>query len=232
MLQIRQSSDRGHADHGWLKSMHTFSFADYYDPNFMGFRSLRVINEDRIEGGTGFGAHSHRDMEIVSYVLEGTLKHQDSNGNARELKTGEVQVMSAGKGIVHSEMNADANLPAHFLQIWIQPETRGTEPSYEQKSFAQDLATKGEALIASPDGRDGSLKIGQQAEISLGQLPKGGVREIAIHPKRGIWLQVVRGQLTVNTQTLTAGDGVAAQEIDRLHLQALEACEWILFELS
>ena len=209
MLKIRKSSARGHADHGWLDSHHTFSFADYHDADHMGFRSLRVINEDRVAPGRGFGEHPHRDMEIISYVLEGALAHRDSIGTGSKIRPGEVQRMSAGTGVVHSEMNASASEPVHFLQIWLIPDRRGLPPSYEQKAFSHDSTAGQLRLVASPDGRDGSVTIHSDAEVHAGTFQAGQVAEHGIQTGRHAWVHVARGSVRVNGHDLGAGDGMA-----------------------
>jgi redox-sensitive bicupin YhaK (pirin superfamily) len=232
MLQLRKSQDRGIANHGWLKSKHTFSFADYYDPKNMGFRSLRVINEDRIDGGTGFGAHPHRDMEIISYVVKGALQHEDSMGTKAIIKPGEVQRMSAGTGVVHSENNALPNEETHFFQIWITPKTRGGEPSYGQKSFEDDLNSKKLVLVLSPEGRDGSISIKQDADMYISRLKANDELEFKIRETRGVWVQVVSGQLTINGKTLTTGDALSFDTAETLKAVATENSEIILFDLA
>lgn len=208
MITIRRADERGHADHGWLNTYHTFSFADYHDPDFMGFRSLRVINEDRVKPGAGFGTHAHRDMEIISYVLEGTLAHRDSMGTGSLIKPGEVQRMSAGTGVMHSEMNPSPEEGVHFLQIWILPERRGIQPGYEQKKFGDEERRGALRLVASRDGRDGSVTIHQDAALYNAIVDGTAVRHEFAQGRYG-WLQVVRGEVTLNGQTLNAGDGAA-----------------------
>lgn len=232
MLQLRKSQDRGIADHGWLKSKHTFSFADYYDPEQMGFRSLRVINEDRIEGGTGFGAHPHQSMEIISYVVKGALEHKDSMGTKAIIKPGEVQRMSAGTGVVHSEYNANPDDETHFFQIWIQPKTRGGNPGYGQKSFESDLNSKKLVLVMSEDGRDGSISIKQDADMYISRLNAGDDLEFKLRPTRGAWAQVVSGNLTVNGKDLTTGDALSFQDEELLKFKANDQSEFILFDLA
>ena len=206
MMQVRRSSERGRADHGWLRSFHSFSFADYYDPEHMGFGPLRVINEDRVRPGTGFGTHGHRDMEIISYVLEGALAHKDSAGNGSTIVPGDVQRMSAGRGVLHSEFNHEKAGETHFLQIWIEPDVRGIPPEYEQKHIAAEEKRGRLRLIASPDGAQGSLKIHQDARI-YAALFDG--KEQAVHPLgagRRAYVHVARGKVTVNDTALEAGD--------------------------
>jgi redox-sensitive bicupin YhaK (pirin superfamily) len=207
MLTIRKASDRGHSDHGWLDSRHTFSFADYHDPAHQGFRNLRVINDDRVAGGRGFGPHPHRDMEILSYVLDGALAHRDSMGTNGVIRVGDVQRMSAGTGVVHAEMNASETDAVHFLQIWIIPDARGGKPGYEQKTF-DDAGKRGRLrLVASRDGRDDSLQVHADADVYAGVLDKGDRAELALGRGRGAWVQVARGGAVVNGQTLAEGDG-------------------------
>ena len=232
MLQLRKSTERGLGDHGWLKSRHTFSFADYYDPSQMGFRSLRVINEDRIEGGTGFGAHPHRDMEIISYVVKGALEHQDSMGNKAVIRPGEVQRMSAGSGVVHSEYNQLADTETHFFQIWIMPNARGGAPGYGQKSFEDDLNAKKLVLVVSGDGRDGSIGIKQDADLYLSRPKTGDVVDFEVRKGRGVWIQVVRGKIDVNGKSLAGGDGVAVEGETKLVIRSDDASEFMLFDLA
>jgi len=229
-MAIRRSTERGGADHGWLKTQHTFSFAHYYDRDFMGFGPLRVINQDRVEAGRGFGTHGHRNMEIVSYVVEGALEHRDSMGTGSVIRPGDVQLMSAGTGVSHSEMNHSATEGVHFLQIWILPEEGNTEPRYEQKAFpiAED---DGLRLVVSPDGRDGSLTIGQNADIYRALLPAGGSATHTVRRRRN-WVQVVRGELQVNGALLQAGDGLAVEAAEKVALMAGDsAVEALLFDL-
>jgi redox-sensitive bicupin YhaK (pirin superfamily) len=232
MLQVRKSAERGYADHGWLKSFHTFSFADYHDPGHMGFGSLRVINEDRILPGTGFGTHGHRDMEIISYVLEGALAHKDNMGNGSTMVPGDVQRMSAGRGVLHSEFNHAKDGVTHFLQIWIEPNVMGIPPSYEQKHF-DALSKRGRLrLIASNDARDGSVLIHQDAAVYAG-LVDGAERIVhALRPGRKAYLHVARGKLTANGQPLAAGDALKASGEVQLVLEQGEQAEVILFDLA
>jgi quercetin 2,3-dioxygenase len=212
MIAIRRSDERGHADHGWLDTRHTFSFADYYDPKHMGFRDLRVINEDRVEGSRGFGTHGHRDMEIVSYVLEGELAHRDSLGTGSVIRPGDVQRMSAGTGIQHSELNASRNETLHFLQIWVLPARRGLIPGYEQKTFPDEEKRGRLRLVASPDGAEGSVTIHQDARLHVALLAAGERVTHAMEPGRAAYVQVARGRARVNGEPLAAGDGAAVED--------------------
>jgi redox-sensitive bicupin YhaK (pirin superfamily) len=230
MITIRRAKDRGHANHGWLDTNHTFSFADYYDPDFMGFRSLRVINEDRVEAGVGFGTHAHRDMEIISYVLEGTLAHRDSMGTGSQIKPGDVQRMSAGTGVTHSEMNPSEDEPVHFLQIWILPAERGIQPSYEQKHFDDASRRDTLRLVASPDGSDGSVTIHQDVRLYAALLDNTAVTH-QLPPDRYGWVQVTRGEVDVNGQTLRAGDGASITGEPQVTLAGRDA-EVLLFDLN
>ncbi|HEV2970673.1 MAG TPA: pirin family protein [Pirellulales bacterium] len=232
MIRIRKSLDRGHADHGWLNTYHTFSFADYYDPAQMGFRSLRVINEDRVQPGMGFGAHGHRDMEIVTYVLEGAIEHKDSLGNGSILRRGEFQRMSAGSGVQHSEFNPSAAEPIHFYQIWLLPKTKGIEPSYEQRFFPDEEKRGKLRLVASPDGADVSLTIHQDAKVYLSTLVPGDSVAHAIAPGRHAWLQALRGSVTVNGIPLETSDGLAASDEPGLAIVGKQPAEIMLFDLA
>ena len=231
MIEIRKGEDRGQADHGWLHSYHTFSFADYYDAEHMGFGHLRVINEDRIQPGTGFGTHGHRDMEIISYVLEGELAHKDSMGNGSTIVPGDVQRMSAGKGVLHSEFNHAQDV-THFLQIWIEPRVTGIPPSYEQKHFNAASKRGRLRLVASPDGREGSVTIHQDAFVCAGLLD-GADRAIhKLQPGRRAYLHVARGKLTANGQPLEAGDALKATSTPEITLEKGEGAEVLLFDLA
>lgn len=232
MLRLRKSSERGAANHGWLRSLHTFSFANYYDPEQMGFRSLRVINEDRIDGGTGFGAHPHRDMEIISYVVKGALEHKDSMGTHAIIRPGEVQRMSAGTGVTHSEYNHDPENESHFFQIWIQPSERGGTPGYGQKSFEHDLNTKKMVLVVSNDARDGSIGILQDADLYISRLKAEDSIAYQIREGRGIWIQVVRGEVIVNGQVLESGDALGLEKEQKANILAKESSEIMLFDLA
>jgi len=232
MMTVRKSGDRGHAEHGWLQSRHTFSFADYYDPDHMGFRALRVINEDRVAPGEGFGRHSHRDMEIISYVLDGALEHSDSMGTGAVIAPGDVQRMSAGTGVTHSEYNASRQDPVHFLQIWIQPDRRGIAPSYEQKTFSEAEKAGRLRLVASPDGREGSVTIHADARVHAGVFAAGqsAVHELA--PGRHAWVHTVRGRARVNGAELAAGDAVALSEERTVRIEGIDAAEILVFDLA
>jgi redox-sensitive bicupin YhaK (pirin superfamily) len=232
MIRTRKAGDRGHFDHGWLDTYHTFSFADYYDPDQMGFRSLRVINEDRVQPGQGFGTHGHRDMEIITCVLEGSLEHRDSLGNGSVLRPGELQHMTAGTGVRHSEFNPSAAEPVHLYQIWLLPTRRGLPPSYEQRAFDLDSEPGRLRLVASPDGRDGSLTIRQDASLYLARLGAGGEVTHEPAPGRHAWLQVMRGAVSLNGQALAAGDGAAVSDEARLVIAAREPAEVMLFDLA
>jgi hypothetical protein len=232
MIEIRRSDERGHADHGWLNSFHSFSFANYHDPDHMGFGALRVINEDRVKPGQGFGTHSHRDMEIISYVLEGGLAHKDSMGNGSVIRAGDVQRMSAGTGVAHSEFNASDREPVHFLQIWIEPAVRGIAPSYEEKRFEPDARRGRLRLIASPDGRDGSVTIHQDAFLYAALL--GGDEAVAHEPRTGrrTYVHVVRGEAQVNGQALAAGDAMKISGETRVRIDRARDAEVLLFDLN
>jgi quercetin 2,3-dioxygenase len=230
-LNIRRADERGHAHHGWLNSHHSFSFADYYDPAHMGFRSLRVINDDRVAPGMGFGTHPHHDMEIFSYVLEGTLEHKDSMGNGSVLKPGQIQLMSAGRGITHSEFNPSPKEPLHFLQIWIQPRERGLTPTYTEWHPMPEHADA-KVLVISPDGRDGSATIHQDVDIYRIRLQPGQTASHELNRGRGAWLQIADGELTFNGTTLTTGDGASTEEPGTLTLAATQPTEAILFDFK
>jgi redox-sensitive bicupin YhaK (pirin superfamily) len=232
MITIRKSADRGHFDHGWLDTYHTFSFGDYYDPAQMGFRSLRVINEDRVAAGGGFGMHGHRDMEIVTLVLSGALAHKDSLGNGESLRPGELQRMSAGSGIRHSEFNPSEKEAVHLYQIWLLPRAKGLEPSYEQKAFDPAERNGRWQLVASPTGEQGSLTIQQDAKILLANLAAGEELAYDLSPGRHAWLQTLRGSLTLNGTPLATSDAAAVSQEPTLKLRAMEPAEVILFDLS
>jgi quercetin 2,3-dioxygenase len=235
MVIIRPAGERGHAEHGWLDSRHTFSFADYYDPAHMGFRALRVINEDRVAPGQGFGRHAHRDMEIVTYVLDGALEHKDSLGTGSVIRPGDVQRMSAGTGVAHSEFNASKSEPVHFLQIWLLPRERGLPPGYEQRSFPPAEREGRLRVVASPDGREGSVTIHSDASVYGTLLSDGQSVELPLAPGRHAWVHVARGQARVAGQTLGAGDAAAVSEEAAVKLQGLggdEPAEILLFDLG
>jgi quercetin 2,3-dioxygenase len=231
-LNIRRANERGHADHGWLNSYHTFSFADYYDPAHVGFRTLRVINDDRVAPGRGFGAHPHRDMEIFSYVLEGALQHKDSMGNGSVLKPGQIQLMSAGRGVTHSEFNPSSTEPLHFLQIWIHPRQRSLVPSYTEWHPTPAQADAPKVLVISPDGRDGAATIHQNADIYRVRLQPGQSVTHELKPGRGAWLQIAEGALSVNGVELATGDGANTEAPGRLTLAATKPTEALLFDLA
>jgi len=230
-MQIRRAAERGHANHGWLDTHHTFSFADYYDEEFMGFRVLRVINEDKVAPGRGFGTHGHRDMEIISYVLAGELGHKDSMGTGSTIKPGEVQSMSAGTGVMHSEMNASKTSPVHFMQIWIIPDKQGHKPGYEQKAFPPEERTNVLRVVASPDGRNGSVTIHQDATLSLGALTAGAKVEHTLAKGRYAWIQVARGAVEVNGEKLDTSDGVAIGGEGTIRITGVTDGEVLLFDL-
>lgn len=232
MIHVRHAKDRGHADHGWLNSRHTFSFADYYDPSQMGFRSLRVINDDRVTPGEGFGTHPHRDMEIFSYVMEGALEHKDSMGNGRVLKPGQIQLMSAGRGVTHSEFNPSAGEPLHFLQIWIHPRERGLVPGYTEWHPKPEHEKAAKVLVISADGREGSATIHQDADVYRIRLSPGEQVTHTLRDGRGAWLQIAAGALSLNGVKLATGDGAKTEEAGELTLIASEPTEAILFDLN
>jgi redox-sensitive bicupin YhaK (pirin superfamily) len=231
MLEIRKSTERGHANHGWLDSHHTFSFADYYDPQQMGFSVLRVINEDRVEPGAGFPTHGHRDMEIVSYVLDGALEHKDNMGNGSVIRPGDVQRMSAGTGVRHSEYNASNNERVHFLQIWILPKATGIAPDYEQKHFTPTELDSKLRVVASPDGREGSVTIHQDAYLYASRLANGAQVAHALAPGRRAYVHVARGSVAINGTPLTAGDGARIENETRVTLGNANGAEVLLFDL-
>ena len=232
-LTVRRAADRGHANHGWLDTWHTFSFADYYDPDHMGFRSLRVINDDKVAAGGGFPMHPHRDMEIFSYLLAGNLAHQDSMGNSRVLKPGEIQLMRAGSGVRHSEFNPSTTEPAHLLQIWITPATRGLEPAYTEWTPAAGRENEARTLVISSDGRDSSATIAQDASIYLVKPCPGEPVRHELAEGRGLWLHVAKGSLTVNGIGLEAGDAVSLEESGEIEILSIsDGSEAILFDLG
>ena len=231
MLEIRRSAERGHADHGWLKSFHTFSFADYYDPEWVAYGPLRVINDDRVLPGQGFGKHGHRDMEIVTYILDGELEHKDSMGNGRIIKPGEVQYMAAGTGVQHSEFNPSKDEAVHLLQIWIQPDKKGVTPRYGEKSFQN--ATEGKLhLVTSKTGRDGSLAIHQDADLWLAKLAAGNRVSHRVASGRNAWLHVAEGEVSLNGEKLSGGDAVAIDEQGTVELTATKPSQVLLFDLN
>jgi quercetin 2,3-dioxygenase len=232
MIDIIPSESRGSADHGWLKAKHTFSFADYYDPTRVHFGTLRVINEDRIAPGQGFGTHPHRDMEIVTYIISGAIEHKDSMGNGTVIRAGEVQRMTAGTGVQHSEFNHSPEEELHLLQIWIFPEAKNLEPGYEQKLFSQEQKHNRLCLIASRDGRDGSLTIHQDVDLYASILDTGERVSIADAEGRRVFVQVVSGKLEVNGEQLAAGDGMKIQNESSVKLEALDRAEFLLFNLA
>jgi len=232
MITVRKANERGHFDHGWLNTNHTFSFAEYYDAKWMGFRTLRVINEDFVQPGEGFPTHAHRDMEIVTYVLEGALEHKDSMKNGSIIRPGDVQRMSAGKGVTHSEYNHSKTEPVHFLQIWIRTEKNGIEPGYEQKSFSQEQKSGRLCLIASRDGREGAVTIHQDTDLYASLLKQGDVVEHSLREGRHAWVQVARGRVDVNGQLLEAGDGAGISGESTVKIQGQgNAAEVLLFDL-
>jgi len=231
MNDIRRSSDRGFADHGWLKSFHTFSFADYFDPEHVEFGPLRVINEDRVQAGAGFGTHGHRDMEIISYVLAGELAHKDSMGNGSTIKPGDVQRMSAGSGVRHSEFNPSSSEPVHFLQIWIQPAERNIEPGYEEKRFAPEEKRGRLRLIASPDRADGSLLIHQDVRVYAGLFTSDEHAQLNVQPGRRIYVHVARGSVKANGAALEAGDALRITDGAPLTLSDADEAEVLVFDL-
>lgn len=232
MLNIRRAEDRGQADHGWLKSAHTFSFANYWDPKYMGFETLRVINDDRVIAGAGFGTHPHRDMEIISYVLDGALEHKDSMGNGSIIKAGDVQRMSAGTGVTHSEFNHSKKDPVHFLQIWFLPEKKGLQPGYEQIHFDADSKRNRLKLVASRKGRDGSVSLNQDMDMYASLLDEGASLEHRLDPTRRQWLHVARGTVSLGKHKLKAGDGVSMVNETTIELHSAKEAEIILFDMA
>ena len=232
MIRIRRSSDRGHVNHGWLDTYHTFSFADYYDPKHVEFRALRVINEDRVAPGMGFGMHAHKNMEIVTIVLEGALEHKDNLGNGEVLRPGEFQRMSAGSGIRHSEFNPSESQPVHLYQIWLQPEKTGIAPSYEQKAIPAAEQLNALRLVASPDAANGSLAIHQDARLYLSKLESAHSVTHRLAPGRAAWVQTLRGSIEVNGTRLDVGDGAAIENESELLLKAAPNAEILLFDLA
>jgi redox-sensitive bicupin YhaK (pirin superfamily) len=231
-MQIRRSDQRGFADHGWLRSFHTFSFADYYDPAHMGFRALRVINEDRVQPGKGFPTHPHRDMEIITYVLDGALEHKDSMGTGSVIRPGDIQRMSAGTGVTHSEFNASKSDSVHFLQIWIVPDRRGHSPGYEQKAFSIEERTGKLRLIASREGRQGSISVNQDVNLYATLLTPGSEIEHTVSPGRNLFLHVARGAARVSDTPLEAGDAIAVVDAQTLKISTTSDAELLLFDLG
>jgi redox-sensitive bicupin YhaK (pirin superfamily) len=232
MITLRKASERGHADHGWLDSYHTFSFADYYDPKHMGFGSLRVLNDDTVAGGGGFPPHPHRDMEIISYVIDGALAHRDNMGNGSTMRPGDVQRMSAGRGVVHSEFNASKTEPVHFLQIWILPERAGLPSGYEQKFFADDEKRGKLRLIAAPTPDDGAVVVRQDVRLFATLLDQGAVVTHKIAEKRKGWVHVVKGEALLNGHVLAAGDGAAVDGAEEITLSSQTSGEVLLFDMA
>ena len=231
MITIRKSEDRGHADHGWLDARHTFSFAGYHDPSWVHFGPLRVLNQDRIGAGEGFGTHPHDNMEIVTYVLEGELEHKDSMGNGSRIKPGEVQYMSAGTGVTHSEFNPSPDDPLHLLQMWVFPREQGNQPRYGQKFFPEEERRGKLRLVASPDGAEGSIEIGQEARLYAGLFQEGERDSLQLDPGRGAWLHVATGSVELNGMRLNPGDGAAVQGEERLEISGLDDANVVLWEL-
>ncbi len=231
MITVRRSKDRGHFEHGWLETFHTFSFADYHDPAFMGFRNLRVINEDFVQPGEGFPTHGHRDMEILTWILGGALEHKDSMGTGSVIRPGELQFMSAGKGVLHSEFNASKTELVHLLQIWIEPSRRGGAPRYQQKDFTAALAAGTLVPLATPDGADGSLAIGADARLAAARLPRGRSVEIGLGAGRSAWVQVARGGIDLSGHALDAGDGAALTGERTAEIEARSDAELLWFDL-
>ena len=231
MIQVRRADDRGYADHGWLRSYHSFSFADYFDPEHVEFGPLRVINEDRVVPGAGFSTHGHRDMEILSYVLDGALAHKDSTGTSSVIRPGDVQRMSAGRGVLHSEFNGSQSEPVHFLQIWIQPNVRGIDPGYEQKHYP-DAEKRGRLrLVASPDGADGSVHIQQDARVYAGRFDGDERANLPLSPQRRAYVHVARGRVRVNGESLAAGDAVKLTDVDGVAIADGADAEVLVFDL-
>jgi redox-sensitive bicupin YhaK (pirin superfamily) len=231
MVKIRKSSDRGHANHGWLDTYHTFSFADYYDPKHMGFSVLRVINEDEIAGAAGFPTHAHKDMEIITYIVEGALEHKDSMGTTAVIKPGEVQKMTAGTGVTHSEYNHHKDQKTHLIQIWIIPDKQGYPPSYDQKTYLAQLACSDLVLVASHTGKENTIKVQQDVDIYVGKSASGAGINQKINRNRNAWIQIVKGEMVVNGSPAKAGDGVALSEEENINIVPAKGAEFILFDL-
>jgi len=232
MIQIRRADERGRTDWGWLDSRHTFSFGEYFDPRHVGFRSLRVINDDRVKPGAGFGTHGHRDMEILSYVLEGALEHKDSTGGGGVIRPGEIQFMRAGTGVTHSEFNASKTEAVHFLQIWIVPAERGLEPGYDQRRFDTDAAREGLVLLASREGRSGSIHLRQDVDLLGGRIGPGERRRLGLAEGRHAWVHVARGRVALNGTDLSDGDGAAVTGEDGLEIEGRDDAEVLVFDLA
>jgi redox-sensitive bicupin YhaK (pirin superfamily) len=232
MMQIRRAEERGHTDWGWLDSRHTFSFGEYHDPEHEGFRALRVINDDRVRAGAGFGAHSHRDMEILSYVLEGALEHKDSAGGGGVIRPGEIQFMRAGSGVTHSEYNHSKTEPVHFLQIWIVPDARGLAPAYGQRPYDRTAAARELVLLASRDGREQSVQVHQDLDLWVTVLEANEARELRLLPGRHVWVHVARGEASANGFVLKAGDGAAVTGDESVRLLGRQPAEVLLFDLG
>jgi hypothetical protein len=232
MIEIRRAEERGHTQWGWLDSRHTFSFGDYHDPDHMGFGALRVLNDDRVQPGQGFGTHGHRDMEILSYVLEGALEHKDSSGGGGVIRPGEIQFMRAGSGVQHSEYNHSKSEPVHFLQVWIVPDKRGLKPAYGQQAFDRDLAKRSFVLLASRDGREGSLQVAQDADVWMTQLSDGESRVISLAPGRHAWIHVAYGAVSVNGTSLHEGDGAGVSGEEDLRFLGSDTAEVLVFDLK
>jgi quercetin 2,3-dioxygenase len=232
VLDVRRATERGHTQWGWLDSWHTFSFGDYHDPAHMGFRALRVLNDDRVLPGQGFGTHGHRDMEILSYVLEGALEHKDSSGGGGVIRPGEIQFMRAGSGVEHSEYNHSKSEPVHFLQVWIVPDKRGLKPTYGQQAFDRDLAKRSFVLLASKDGREGSLQVAQDVDVWMTQLANGDRRELSLAPGRHAWIHVACGSASVNGTPLREGDGAGVSGEKTLQFKDIDAAEVLVFDLK
>jgi redox-sensitive bicupin YhaK (pirin superfamily) len=232
MINVRKAFERGHAEHGWLDSWHTFSFGDYYDPRQMGFRSLRVINEDRVAAGKGFPTHPHRDMEILTYVLDGALEHKDSMGNGSVMRSGDVQRMTAGTGVAHSEFNGSRDEPVHFLQIWILPESRNLQPGYEQKNFSKEERQGKFRVVAARDGANGAVVVHQDMKLLAGSFAEGEGAKYALAQGRHAWLHVARGKLRVNGVELEAGDALQVSDEAELAVTGVNDAEVLLFDLN
>lgn len=232
MTYLRRSDERGHVNLGWLDSRHTFSFGNYHDPQHMGFAALRVINEDRVTPGQGFGTHGHRDMEILTYVLDGALEHRDSLGNGSVIRPGDIQRMTAGRGIRHSEFNGSQTEPVHFLQMWVLPEAADLTPDYEQRHFAPEMLENRLRLIASREGRDGSVRIHQAVDLYASRARAGHVEAVQIEQPAALWLQVAEGRLEADGETLEAGDGLGLEGVEHLELRALTGSHYLLYRFN